>query len=157
MEKNKNNYVKRKNTISFKQHRNQLHNQRIQGTARKEKQECKTYESNIGMSLEMLVSGATASESITGLVQLIKEDIQKETLSIYEETISPFTPRPNCPNTEFDSNMEYKIILFDVETNTTGKLNLPNCVNFQLSIRPGKIAFPNTSCLIMTSTNMPHE
>ena len=73
------------------------------------------------MSLEMPVSGATASESITGLVQLIKEDIEKETLSIYEETISPFTPRPNCPNIEFDSNMEYNIILFDVETNTTGK------------------------------------
>jgi DNA polymerase III epsilon subunit-like protein len=121
MEKKKNNDVKRKNKISFKQRRNQLHNQRIQGTARKEKQEGKTYETNIGMSLEMPVSGATASESITGLVQLIKEDIEKETLSIYEETISPFTPRPNCPNIEFDSNMEYNIILFDVETNTTGK------------------------------------
>ncbi|CAB4014814.1 exonuclease R569, partial [Paramuricea clavata] len=75
------------------------------------------------MNLEQSESGATitGSESITGLLQLIKGNVPKETITVYEGTISPFTPRPICPNNEFDSNLEYNIIVFDVETNTTGK------------------------------------
>ncbi|CAB4013573.1 exonuclease R569 [Paramuricea clavata] len=123
MEKKKSKDIDRKNSILFKQRRNQLHSRRIQGTARKEKQEGPTYESGIGMNLEQSESGATitGSESITGLLQLIKGNVPKETITVYEGTISPFTPRPICPNNKFDSNLEYNIIVFDVETNTTGK------------------------------------
>ena len=125
MEKKKNSDVKRKNSIPFKKRRNHLHNRRRQGTTRKEKQEGKTYESNIGMNLDQSVSvpatNTAINESNTELNALIKEKIPRETLTVYEEEISSFTPRPNCPSKEFDKNVEYNIILFDVETNATGK------------------------------------
>ena len=66
-------------------------------SARKEKQEGKTYVSNIAMNLGEAVSAGTTSESITGLGALFKEDIPRETLFIYEEAISTFTPRSSCP------------------------------------------------------------
>ena len=85
----------------------------------------KTYESNIGMNLDQSVSvpatNAATNELIAELNAIIRETIPRETLTVYEKAISSFTPRPNCPSKEFDSNIEYNIILFDVETNTTGK------------------------------------
>ena len=125
MKKKKKDDAKKKNSIAFKQRRNQLHNRRLQGTARKEKQEGKTYESNIGMNLDQSVSvpatNAATNELIVELNVIIKETIPRETATVYEKAIYSFTPKPSCPSKEFESNIEYNIILFDVETNTTGK------------------------------------
>ena len=44
--------VKGKNQLNFKQCRNEINNQRIKTTARKEKQEGPTYQSNVGLNLE---------------------------------------------------------------------------------------------------------
>ena len=121
MEKKKNRDIQRKKSTSCKQRRNQLHNQRIQGTARKEKREGKTYESNVGLNLEQSVQASTTNDTIPWLDQIIEEYIPKDTLTAYEERISPYTPRPECQNIEFNGNTDYDIIILDVETNTTGK------------------------------------
>ena len=52
MEKKKDKDCQRKNSLEFKKRRNQLHTKRIQGIARKEKHEGKTYETNVGLNID---------------------------------------------------------------------------------------------------------
>ena len=88
MDKRKNNDNQRKKTIKFKKRRNQLHSRRISHTARKEKKEGKTYESNIGLTLNQTFTVNPIAEEVHD-VSNVSEEIFKK----YESTASPFTPR----------------------------------------------------------------
>ena len=121
MEKKKENACKRKKSIEFKQRRNEINNQRIKTTARKEKQEGPTYQSNVGLNLEQSALGVTP-EPVAMINLIIQENIPEETVAAYEKSVAPYVTRPNCPaSIEFSSDVDYNIILFDIETNTTGK------------------------------------
>ena len=108
----------RKSNIKFKNRRNQLHSRRISNTARKEKQEGTTYQTNVGLIQGMNVTSPheSTTEDVHGL-----SDISEETLMMYESTVSPFTSRPACTNVAYDQNTFYNFVIFDLETNTTGK------------------------------------
>ena len=120
MDKKKENASKRKQSIEFKQRRNEIHNQRIKTTARKEKQEGPTYQSNVGLNLDQSALPVT-TESVDVINHIIKENIPEETVAAYEKSVSAYVRRPNCTSIEFSCDVDYNIILFDVETNTTGK------------------------------------
>ncbi|CAB4000413.1 exonuclease R569 [Paramuricea clavata] len=49
--------------------------------------------------------------------------LSTDTLASYEVFVPPYTPRPQCSPIAFDDNAAvfYNIVLFDTETNTTGK------------------------------------
>ena len=121
MEKKKKNDCQRKSTIEFKKRGNQLHSNRIHGTARKEKQEGKTYETNIGLNIDLAIGSTGSDKKIEEVYHLFDERISLETLETYEQTVSHFTPRPESPPMTNDSKLFYNIIIFDTETNTTGK------------------------------------
>ena len=120
-EKKKKKDCQRKSTIEFKKRRNQLHSNRIHGTARKEKQEGKTYETNIGLNIDLATGSTGPDKKIEEVSHLFDDSISQETLKTYEQTVSPFTPRPESPPMTYDSKLFYNIIIFDTETNTTGK------------------------------------
>ena len=108
----------RKSNNKFKKRRNQLHSRRISNTARKEKQEGTTYQTNVGLIQGMNVTSPheSTTEDVHGL-----SDISEETLMMYESTVSPFTSRPACTNVAYDQNTFYNFVIFDLETNTTGR------------------------------------
>ena len=59
----------------------------------------------------------STTEDVHGL-----SDISEETLlMMYEITVSPFASRPVCTNVAYDQNTFYNFVIFDLETNTTGK------------------------------------
>ena len=107
-----------KSNIKFKKRRNQLPFRRISNTARKEKQEGTTYQTNVGLIQGMNVTSPheSTTEDVHGL-----SDISEETLMMYESTVSPFTSRPACTNVAYDQNTFCNFVIFDLETNTTGK------------------------------------
>ncbi|CAB4018109.1 exonuclease R569, partial [Paramuricea clavata] len=107
----------RKKSLKFKKRRNEIHTKRIHGILSSEKKEGKTYETNIGLTLP------TASTSTTANEELFCPDLPADTLASYEVFVPPYTPRPQCSPIAFDDNAAvfYNIVLFDTETNTTGK------------------------------------
>ena len=86
----------------------------------KEEQEGPTYQSNVGLNLEQSALGVTP-ESVAMINHIIRENIPEETVEAYEKSVASYVARPNCPSIEFSSDVDYNIILFDIETNTTGK------------------------------------
>ena len=93
---------------------------RISRNNKKEKQEGKTYESNIGLSLDK----ESALQSTSGVHKAEVyhlPTVPEETFRDYKNAVSQFTPRPTCPNNIYDDKLLYNIILFDTETNATGK------------------------------------
>jgi hypothetical protein len=121
MEKKKDKDCQRKNSLEFKKRRNQLHTKRIQGIARKEKHEGKTYETNVGLNIDQTTGPTAIDHQIKEISRLFDDHISVKTLKSYEVAVSPFTPRPVCPAMIYDSKLFYNIIIYDTETNTTGK------------------------------------
>ena len=60
-------------------------------------------------------------ESVAVINYITQENILEETVAAYEKSVAPYVTRPNCPSIKFSSDVDYNIILFDIETNTTGK------------------------------------
>ena len=77
MDKRKNNDNQRKKTIKFKKRRNQLHSRRISHTARKEKKEGKTYESNIGLTLNQTFTVNPIAEEVHDVSNVSEEIFKK--------------------------------------------------------------------------------
>ena len=100
MDKRKVNDSKRKQNKQFKKRRNQLHSRRITCTARKEKQEGKTYERHVGLTIN-----ASSKTQIKTQEQVVFDvfHITEETLKQYESIVSPFTPRPTFNNLIYDA------------------------------------------------------
>ena len=113
----------RKTTVAFKRRRSQLNKQKISNTSKKEAKEGTMYESNIGLNL--------TSETTTGLNALESSSISelcavnyfsKRQQEEYEMVVPKHTQRPSPRREEFDDSKFYNFVLFDTETNSTGKL-----------------------------------
>jgi hypothetical protein len=62
--------------------------------------------------------------------RLFDDHISVETLKSYDVAVSSFTPRPVCPAMIYDSKVFYNII-YDTETNTTGKAAVVSIVSYR--------------------------
>ena len=118
LDKKKNDDNIRKKTIEFKRRRNQLHSRRLSRNNKKEQQEGKTYESNVGLTLDKTSTLPSTSEA-TEVIDL--SSVSDKTFITYENTVSEFTPRPTCPDIVYHDNIFYNIIVFDTGTNATGR------------------------------------
>jgi hypothetical protein len=150
MEKKKDKDCQRKNSLEFKKRRNQLQTKRIHGISRKEKQEGKTYETNVGLNIDQTTGPTAIDHQIKEISRLFDDHISVETLKSYEGAVSPFTLRPVCPASYFTTllYMTQKQIL---------QAKLPSCVNCQLSTNLVIIRFQSIFCPQKTLTNMLQE
>lgn len=83
------------------------------------------YESGIGLNLN---SSATAMDlnnselSITELYGIhVNAAITKQQQEQYENAVPKYTSRPTVQKEKFDDSKFYHFVLFDIETNSTGK------------------------------------
>ena len=105
----------RKSTVDFKRRRAQLNSQKCSQTARKEAREGKTYETGIGLNLDL-----TSIMSITECQArvLVMPLSQFKEIEHFTPT---FTPRPLAKQVNYEENIFYNFLIFDTETNATGK------------------------------------
>ena len=94
----------KKSTLTFKRERANAHRQNCKQTARKETKEGKTYETGIGLNLNIMSTTLTASA--------LKE---------IESIVPQYTTRPLAKKVKYDESKCYNFLIFDTETNTTGK------------------------------------
>ncbi|XP_028418739.1 uncharacterized protein LOC114544257 [Dendronephthya gigantea] len=118
MKRKRDSGIKRKQTIEFKKRRNEIHTKRIHGVLSSERKEGKTYETNIGLTYPTATNPQANKLSHD---VLLCPDLPADTLAAYEEIVQPYTPRPQCSPIQYKAHVFYNIIVFDVETNTTGK------------------------------------
>ena len=138
----------RKSIIKFKRERIQKHLSSSAQTARKEAKEGTTYQTGVGLNLDMNTNrNSTKSNTNLGLVKL--QEISEQFKEI-ENIVPPYTPRPLAERVQFDENKNYNFLVFDTETNTTGKL-AEICQLSVCDISGVCIDFQNTYCQQMTS------
>ncbi|XP_068684754.1 uncharacterized protein [Montipora foliosa] len=95
----------RKSSLDFKRGRANSHRQTCSQTARKEAREGKTYETGIGLNLDLnRISTVTSS-----------------TLKEIESIVPEYTTRPLAKQFKYEESKVYNILIFDTETTTTGK------------------------------------
>ena len=92
----------RKSSLAYKRGRANARWQDSAQTAKKEAKEGKTYETGIGLNLDLSILPASPMKEI-------------------ETIVSPYTPRPLATKVKYDENKFYNFLIFDTETNTTGK------------------------------------
>ena len=92
----------RKSSLAYKRGRANARRQNSAQTAKKEAKEGKTYETGIGLNLDLSILPASTMKEI-------------------ETIVSPYTPRPLATKVKYDENKFYNFLIFDTETNTTGK------------------------------------
>ena len=115
----KNKQHERKETIECKRRRNVLHSRRLSRNQRKEQREGTTYESNVGLQINQ--TSALSSPTDNGQDFDFDASVSDEAFETYESVVSAFTTRPTSLNIGYDEKLAYNIIIFDTETNTTGK------------------------------------
>ena len=107
----------RKTSLDFKRRRSQLHKKKLQTDGNKEAKEGTTYQSNIGLNLDPNKS--------TDRVQVANIDVNmkitKEELQQFEKFLPELTIRPVAEKCPFNRNNVYNFIIFDIETNSSGK------------------------------------
>ena len=111
----------RKSTIKFKTQRIQKHLSSSAQTARKEAKEGTTYQTGVGLNLDVNTN-CNSTKPKTNLGQAKFQAISSEQFKEIENTLPPYTPRPLAEGVQFDENNTYNFLVFDTETNTTGKL-----------------------------------
>ena len=111
----------RKSSVEFKRRRSQLNKLKISDATRKEAKEGSTYESNIGLNLNSSETQRELSATLT-IAELCAFDITKTEQEKYENAVPKYTQRPSIKKENFDDNKFYNFVLFDTETNSTGKL-----------------------------------
>ncbi len=119
LDKKKNDDNLRKKTIKFKRRRNQLHSRMLSHNNQKQQEEGKTYESNVGLTLDKTSTLPSTSEATSEVFDL--SSVSDKMFRSYENTVSEFTLRPTFPNIVYHDNMFYNIIVFDTETNAAGR------------------------------------
>ena len=111
----------RKSTVAFKRRRSQLNKHKISETSKKEAKEGTMYESGIGLNLN---SSATAMDSQLSLTELYAINATtKQQQEQYENAVPKYTSRPKVQKEKFDDSKFYHFVLFDTETNSTGKIS----------------------------------
>jgi hypothetical protein len=78
---------------------------------------------------EVSLGNSTCNAKIVAITTTIKPEIQvndqamsSEQFKEIENIVPPYTPRPQVEGIQFDENNNYNCLVFDTETNTTGKL-----------------------------------
>jgi len=106
----------RKSTVAFKGRRSQLNFQKCSQTARKETREGKTYETGIGLNLELtsiMSSPTTDRQSVMSMSPNQFKEI---------ENFAPkITFRPVAKQVKYGDKILYNFLIFDCKTNGTGK------------------------------------
>lgn len=106
----------RKNNIDFKCRRAQLHKQKLNLDGKKQAKEGNTYQSGIGLNLDPNNSTKLIQEfDITNL------KISNEELKNVETCIPELTIRPVAEKFPYDRINLYNFVVYDIETNTSGK------------------------------------
>ena len=62
-----------------------------------------------------------ASRTVHKLLNLDLSIVPASALTEIETIVSPYTPRPLATKVKYDENKFYNFLIFDTETNTTGK------------------------------------
>ena len=106
----------RKFSISYKKRRSQLKNKNLSSNAKKEEKEGTTYQTGIGLNLDLMHSNGLLAELSTLLRSLTMSQLTE-----YEKLAPPFTSRPTHPHVPYQSTVNYEFIVFDTETTSTGK------------------------------------
>ena len=109
----------RKSNLDFKRRRAQLyvHNNKLKTDGNKETKEGSTYQSNIGLNLDPNKTDTVANENEID----VNSKITKEELQHFEKFLPELTVRPVAAKHPFSRNNVYNFIMFDIETNTSGK------------------------------------
>lgn len=107
----------RKSAVTFKRRRSQLNKQNISDTSKKEAKEGTMYQSNIGLNLTLETTTDTLSELCS-----VNTKIAKNQQEEYEKIVSNYIQRPSIKKEKYDDSIFYNFVLFDTETNSTGKL-----------------------------------
>ena len=87
----------------------------ISETSKKEAKEGSIYESGIGLNLDTSAKARQLNTSEVSITELYHIDEQ------YENVVPKYTPRPSIRKEKFDDSKSYNFVLFDTETNSTGK------------------------------------
>lgn len=95
----------RKSSLDFKRGRANGHRQNCSQTARKEAREGKTYETGIGLNLDLNRTSTVTSSTLKEIESIVPE----------------YTTKPPAKQFKYEENKVYNIIIFDTETTTTGK------------------------------------
>ena len=106
----------RKNSINFKRQRAQLHKQKLNLDGKKQAKEGNTYQSGIGLNLD--------PNNSTKLIQefdIINMKISSQELKNFETCIPELMIRAVAEKFSYDRNNAYNFVIYDIETNTTGK------------------------------------
>ncbi|XP_068732248.1 uncharacterized protein [Montipora capricornis] len=106
----------RKSTVDFKRRISQLNSQKCSQTARKEAQEGKTYETGIGLNLELTSIVSSPITDCQARVMAMPHNQFKE----IEDFAPKITLRPVAKEVKYENSIFYNLI-FDTETNATGK------------------------------------
>lgn len=107
----------RKSTVDFKRRRSQLNSQKCSQAARKEAREGKTYETGIGLNLELTSIVSSPVTDWQACVMAMPHNQFKE----IEDFVPKITLRPVAKEVKYENNIFYNFLIFDTETNATGK------------------------------------
>ena len=118
-------------------------------TARKEAKEGTTYQTGVGLNLDVNTN-SNSTKPKTNLGQAKFQAISSEQFKEIENILPPYTPRPEAEGVQFDENNTYNFLVFDTETNTTGKL-AEIYANYQYVTCLIRTDFQNTYYQYMTS------
>ena len=106
----------RKTGLHFKRRRAQLHKQKLRIDGNKEAKEGKTYENNIGLNFDPSTSADQVVNEIDVNIKITKEELQQ-----FEKYLPELTIRQLGEKYSFNRNNVYNFVIFDIETNTSGK------------------------------------
>ena len=108
----------RKSAVTFKRRRSHLSKQNISDTSKKEAKEGTMYQSNIGLNLTPETTTELHVNTVSELCSATTNKQQEE----YEKAVPNYIQRPSMKKEKYDEGIFYNFVLFDTETNSTGKL-----------------------------------
>jgi len=81
------------------------------------------YESGIGLNLNSSATAMELNNSELSITEIygINAAVTKQRHEQYENEVPKYTSRPTVQKEKFDNSKFYHFVLFDIETNSTGK------------------------------------
>ena len=106
----------RKSLVPYKRRRSQLKSKNLSSNAKKEEREGPTYQTGIGLNLDLSDSNTLYAQLSTLIKNLTTCQVKE-----YEKLVPPVTTRPTSPQITFQDSIKYQFVVFDTETTSTGK------------------------------------
>ena len=97
----------RKSSISSKKRRSQLKNKNLSSNAKKEEKEGTTYQTGIGLNLDITHSNGLLAELSTLIRSLTTSQLTE-----FEKLVLPFTSHRTHPHISYQSTINYEFIVF---------------------------------------------